>query len=270
VRSGLGLAIPTIFSHSISLNLEEYGISSTDLDDRTTQISRVVAVLLLIAYVVFVWFQMRSHHGIYDAIFEHDEKRDADGHKDLAKAKLTLTECIITLAISVALVTLIAISLVREIEPVVESSGISDPFMGLILVPLVEKAAEHLTAIDEAWDNQINFALSHCIGATIQTAMLNAPLVVIVAWGRNLPLDLSFEIFEISILILAIITVGNYLRDQKSNYLEGLLCIITYIAIAVAAFYFPTSLKALGHAGGGAEGASGMEGGHHAERGLFM
>jgi len=230
----------------------------------------VVAVLLLIAYIVFVWFQMRTHHGIYDAVFEHDEKRDADGHKDKAKAKLTLTECAITLTVSVALVTLIALALVDEIEPLIEANpSITDPFMGLILVPLVEKAAEHLTAIDEAWDNQINFALSHCIGATIQTAMLNAPLVVIVAWGRGLPLDLSFEIFEISILILAIITVGNYLRDQKSNYLEGMLCIITYIAIAVAAFYFPTAPEALGHGGSGAEGG-GAEGGGHGERSLFM
>jgi Ca2+:H+ antiporter len=266
VYRGFGLAIPTIFNNSI--NVTRYGISTQDLDDKTTQISRVVAILLLIAYVVFIWFQMRTHHGIYDAIFEHDEKRDADGHIDLAKDKLTLTECIISLAIAVALVTLIAIALVREIEPLVEATGISDPFIGLILVPLVEKAAEHLTAIDEAWDNQINFALSHCIGSTIQTAMLNAPLVVIVAWGCGKPLDLSFEIFEIAVLILAIITVGNYLRDQKSDYLEGFLCIVTYIAIAVAAFYFPT-LPGLGDHAGGSEGAGGAEGGN-AERSLYL
>ncbi|KAF2964099.1 hypothetical protein GQX73_g9481 [Xylaria multiplex] len=258
LMAGLGLAIPTIFSNGISI--EDFGITQADLDDRTRQLSRVISVLLLIAYIVFVWFQMRTHHGIYDAIFEHDEKRDLDKHKDKAKAKLTLTECIVSLVASVALVTLIALALVNEIEPVVLESGISDPFMGLILVPLVEKAAEHLTALDEAWDNQINFALSHCIGSTIQTAMLNAPLVVIVAWGRGLPLDLSFEIFEIAILILAIITVGNYLRDQKSDYLEGFLCVITYIAIAVAAFYFPTSPEA----------HSRVEGGEHAERSLFM
>jgi Ca2+:H+ antiporter len=51
------------------------------------------------------------------------------------------------------------------------------------LVPLVEKAAEHITAIDEAWDDQMNFALSHILGASIQTALLNTPLAVIVGWG---------------------------------------------------------------------------------------
>lgn len=57
--------------------------------------------------------------------------------------------------LSVTLVSLIAVFLVEEIEPMVEEYGIPDNFMGLILVPLVEKAAEHLTAIDEAWDNQM-------------------------------------------------------------------------------------------------------------------
>ncbi len=209
------------------------------LEQRTISLSRIISVLLLVAYFVFVYFQMRTHHGIFDAVFEHDESRDEDAHRDVHKAKLTLTECAIALTISVAFVTFIAIALVQEIHYIVQDHGVSDPFMGLILVPLVEKAAEHLTAIDEAWDNQINFALSHCIGATIQTAMLNAPLVVIVGWGLNLPMDFSFEIFDVTMLIVAIITVGNFLRDQKSDYLEGFLCVIVYAAIAVAAAFYP-------------------------------
>ena len=111
--------------------------------------------------------------------------------------------------------------------------------MGLILVPVVEKAAEHLTAVDEAWDDQMNFALSHVLGATIQTALLNAPLVVIVGWGLGKPMNLHFAMFDIIVLILAILVVGNFLRDQKSNYLEGALCIIVYIIIAAGAFYYP-------------------------------
>ena len=103
----------------------------------------------------------------------------------------------------------------------------------------VEKAAEHLTAVDEAWDNQMNFALSHVLGATIQTALFNAPLVVIVGWGLGKGMDFHFEAFDIIVLILSILVIGNFLRDQKSNYLEGALCIIVYCIIAVAAFYYP-------------------------------
>ncbi len=155
------------------------------------------------------------------------------------KPKLTFTECILALTGSIALVTLIAFGLVQEIPFIVESHHVSDAFMGLILVPVVEKAAEHLTAVDEAWDNQMNFALSHVLGATIQTALLNAPLVVIVGWGLGKPMGLHFAMFDIIVLILAILVVGNFLRDQKSNYLEGALCIIVYIIIAAGAFYYP-------------------------------
>ena len=184
---------------------------------------------------------MRTHHGIYDAILEADEEKDADRHRDLMKDKLTFTECIVALAVSIALVTLIAIALVEEIPFIVENHNVSEAFMGLILVPLVEKAAEHMTAVDEAWDNQMNFALSHVLGATIQTALFNAPLVVIVGWGLGKQMNLNFDVFNIVVLVLAVLVVGNFLRDQKSNYLEGALCVIVYAIIAVAAFYFPTS-----------------------------
>lgn len=83
-----------------------------------------------------------------------DEHRDLDRREDLSKPKFTLTECIVALVLSLVLVTLLAVFLVERIEDVVES-GVPDQFLGLILLPLVEKAAEHMTAVDEAWDGQI-------------------------------------------------------------------------------------------------------------------
>jgi Ca2+:H+ antiporter len=112
-------------------------------------------------------------------------------------------------------------------------------FLGLILVPLVEKAAEHLSAVEESIDNKANLALAHVLGASIQTALLNTPLIVIIGWGLNIPMDLNFNIFDSAVLVLAIIVVGNFLRDSKSNYLEGALCVLVYISIAVCAIFYP-------------------------------
>jgi Ca2+:H+ antiporter len=250
--AGVALAVPTIAREGlITTNL----LSIAEVDERTLQISHIIAILLVIAYFVYVFFQARSHHGIYDAIFQHDEHRDRDGAEDRAKAKLTLTECIIALAIGITLVTLIAITLVLQIEHII-GPNVSDAFMGLILVPLVEKFAEHLTAIDEAYDNQMNFALSHVLGATLQTALFNAPLTIIVSWGLGKTMDLSFDIFNLTVLILSILTVGRFLSDHKSNYLEGFLLVILYTAIAVCAYYFPNP-----HGEG--EGAAGGEGSEH-------
>jgi Ca2+:H+ antiporter len=91
----------------------------------------------------------------------------------------------------------------------------------------------------------MNFALSHVLGASIQTALFNAPLVVIVSWGLGYRMDFNFEIFDAVVLILAILVVGNFLRDGKSNYLEGVLCVLVYMIIAIAAFFYPD--PATGH-----------------------
>lgn len=83
-------------------------------------------------------------------MLENDEAQDEDRHEEVSRAKLTLVECLVAIAIALACVCMSAVFLVQEIHYIVER-GVSDNFMGLILVPLVEKAAEHLTAIDEAW-----------------------------------------------------------------------------------------------------------------------
>ncbi|KAL2127190.1 hypothetical protein VTI74DRAFT_11124 [Chaetomium olivicolor] len=256
LTAGFGLAIPTVFEHSLSGKIPQ-----TELMDKTIEISRSTAVLLMVAYFIYLFFQARTHHGIYDAIFVADEERDDDKHKERMHHRLTFTECCVALAVAIALVTLIALALVDQIHSLVEERHVSDAFVGLILVPLVEKAAEHLTAVDEAYDNQMNFALSHVLGATLQTALFNAPLVVVVGWGLGKPMGLNFEVFDVVVLLLAIITVGNFLRDQKCNYLEGALCVLVYVAIAVAALYYPNP-HTIAAAEGGQAAASGS-GEHH-------
>ncbi|KAK3502773.1 hypothetical protein B0T13DRAFT_395283 [Neurospora crassa] len=262
LTAGFGLAVPTAFYNALHGRLD-----TQELERKTLEISRSTAVLLIIAYLVYVFFQMRTHHGIYDAIFEADAERDDDKHKELQSHRLTLIESIIALAVGVALVTIIAIMLVDRIHFLVEERGVSDAFLGLIMIPLVEKAAEHLTAVDEAYDNQMNIALSTVLGSTLQTALFNGPLVVIVGWGMNKPMGFNFELFDLAMLILAILTVGNFLRDQKTNYLEGMLCVIVYVAIGVAAAHYPNPQElheAFPSAGTSpAPATSGSEGGHH-------
>ncbi|KAK4237937.1 Sodium/calcium exchanger protein-domain-containing protein [Achaetomium macrosporum] len=202
------------------------------------QISRAASIALMCAFTLYIWFCASSQHSIFDEVIEMDEHRDADREEDLRKPKFTMTETVVALALSLVCVTLLLVFLVDEIEHVVRS-GVPDQFLGLILLPLVEKAAEHLTAIDEARDGMINVALYHCLGPSIQTALFNAPLVVIVAWAMGKPLDLNFEIFMIGLLVLSILVVGNFLRDGESNWLEGALLVVVYIIMAIACWYYP-------------------------------
>ncbi|PYH76951.1 vacuolar H+/Ca2+ exchanger [Aspergillus uvarum CBS 121591] len=236
--AGFGLLIPSAFYSALSSSSTHTQITPAQLNQSTLIISRATAVILLVAFLMYLFYNLHSHHSIFDEVLEFDEHQDEDREKELKRAKLTLVECFIAIAASLACVCMSAVFLVEEIEHIVDR-GVSDNFVGLILVPLVEKAAEHLTAIDEAWDNQINFALFHCLGPSIQTALLNAPLAVIVGWGLGKDLGLNFEIFMIVLVVLSILVVGNFLRDGKSNYLEGGLCVLVYVIIAVSTWYYP-------------------------------
>merc|ERR1711939_997542 len=259
--AGFALLIPSAFFSALrgsTTSSEGGGFTEVRLRNNTLKISQVTSIILIVAFLVYLWFNAHSQESIFHEVLASDEERDTDRHRDLHKAKLTFTECIIALAIPLTFVTLIAIFLVEEIRDVVEM-GVPENFLGLILVPLVEKAAEHLTTADEAYDNQMssksivsessslrmpnvlgqNFALYHCLGPSIQTALLNAPLVVVVGWGLGKPMDHNFEIFMSVLLILSILVVGNFLRDGKSDYLEGALLVIVYVIIAITMWYYP-------------------------------
>ena len=132
LTAGFGLSIPCAFDLAVGTDID-----AAELEKLVLNISRSTAVVLLVAFIIYVWFQMRSHHTILHTILEMDEEKDADRHRDLAKAKLTFTECIVALLIALVCVSMHAIFLVQEIEIIVEQTAISDMFMGLILVPLV-------------------------------------------------------------------------------------------------------------------------------------
>ncbi|OSS44395.1 hypothetical protein B5807_10905 [Epicoccum nigrum] len=241
--AGFGLLIPSAYysalkGSAVQKATKHHEFTEKILQHNVLKISQVTSILLMIAFVIFIYYNARSQHSIFDEVLEADEHADLDHHEDLSKPKFTFTECIIAIVFSLAIVTMLAVFLVVRIEDVVEA-GIPDQFLGLIMLPLVEKAAEHLTAIDEAWDGQINFALFHCIGPSIQTALFNAPLVVVVGWFLGKDMDLNFEIFMVVLLVLSIVVVGNFLRDGESNYLEGSLLVIVYIIVAVASWYYP-------------------------------
>ncbi|KAF2125189.1 hypothetical protein P153DRAFT_370506 [Dothidotthia symphoricarpi CBS 119687] len=249
--ASVGLILPAIF-YQYLVNNADYDGTAQLITYNTLKISRGVAIISLIGYLIYIGYQTMTHDGLFHEIYEADEHKDADRHAELAKPKLTMTEVLLALLISLACVSLVAIFLVQEIPFMVEEHGVSDAFVGLILVPLVEKIAEHVLAIDEAYDNQINMALAHVMGASIQTALFNAPLVVLVGWGLGFHMDYNFAIFDAAALILSVLAVGNFLRDGKSNYLEGMLCVMVYVIIAICAFYFPdpvssTAASAEGH-----------------------
>lgn len=150
----VGLILPA--AYFVALNgRTDLDLHANQIQHEVLKISRAVAIILLVGYLIYVWFQLKSHDSLFTEIYEGEEHRDTDRRKDLTKEKLTLTESILALLIGLTCVSLIAVFLVLQIPFMVEERHVRDAFMGLILVPLVEKAAgmSSYSSLDDGADH---------------------------------------------------------------------------------------------------------------------
>lgn len=125
------------------------------------------------------------------------------------------------------------------------SEDISPEFIGLILLPIVGNAAEHATAVTVAIKDKLDLAIGVAVGSSLQISLLVLPFMVLLSWwgvgeGKGPgPMTLNFDGFQISVLFIAIILVNYLIGDGKSHWLEGVLLNITYLIIALAAYFYP-------------------------------
>jgi Ca2+:H+ antiporter len=121
--AGMGLVVPAAFSASLKGTSSDEG---SQIGNEVLKISRVSSIILLLAFVAFVFFQMHSHKGLYEEVFGAEEEQNTNRHRELAKDKLTMTEAIAALVFALAMVSIMAVFLVHGIEYIVTERGISD------------------------------------------------------------------------------------------------------------------------------------------------
>lgn len=140
-----------------------------------------------------------------------------------------------TLAISTAIIALCAEFMVGSIDAV--SEKISPEFVGLILLPIVGNAAEHATAVTVAIKDKMDLAIGVAVGSSMQVALFLIPLIVVIGWGLGFDdMTLSFDIFQVTVMFVAVLLTNYLIADGKSHWLEGWLLICLYAIIAVCAF----------------------------------
>lgn len=176
--AGFALLIPSAFFSALNGHFSN-GYTAQELQYDTVTISEGTSIILMFSFVLYVCYSAFSHDSIFDEALAHDEKIDRDRESDLARSKLTLFESIFAIIVALACISLLAYFLISQIEPLVQEHGVKDNFLGLILVPLVEKIAEHLTAVDEAYDNQIVsiFPRFSCTATNDSVELCSVPLL---------------------------------------------------------------------------------------------
>ena len=268
------LIIPTAFEAWAKTGSDNTSSTTAATTDSTQSpkpgvaaLSRGTAILLLIVYACYLFFQLKSHAEMYKKLGDKSETRDVSTKfknavipeklrrrtpQELEAAtpepveekpqepQLSLWVAVFTLAVSTVLVALNAEYLVDSINSITCGGGISKSFVGLILLPIVGNAAEHATAVTVAIKDKMDLAIAVAVGSSMQIALLVLPLVVVLGWiiGKD-DMTLYFDEFQIAVLFVAVLLVNYLIQDGKSNWLEGVLLMVLYIIIAVAAWFYP-------------------------------
>jgi len=230
-----------------------------NLDYAVLQISRITAVVILCVYFLYLFFQLKTHAHLFDDTPSEkvaaEMKKEAEQEENEAKEegindegeeedddeeetpRLSLWGAIVFLVIVTVIVAVLAEFLVDSINEVTIKWGVSQTFVGIVLLPIVGNAAEHVTAVSVAMKNKMDLSIGVALGSSIQIALLVIPLLVIIGWGLGKELTLYFQAFETVVLFMSVIIVNAVISDGESNWLEGSLLCVSYFIIAVAFFY---------------------------------
>ncbi|MCM8748943.1 calcium/proton exchanger [Thermomicrobiaceae bacterium CFH 74404] len=129
--------------------------------------------------------------------------------------------------------------LVAAVEPVIAATGISEFFLGVMLIPLVGNVAEHFVAVQVAADNKMDLSLGIAYGSSLQIALLVAPLLVFGSLALGQPMTLVFNMYELIALVGAALISSLIAADGESNWLEGAQLLVVYIALGLGFFFLP-------------------------------
>lgn len=147
-----------------------------------------------------------------------------------------------TIGLLVAVTVVVAVTaefLVDSINGLTESGNISKEFVGLVLLPIVGNAAEHVTAVTVSVKDKLDLSLGVAVGSSIQIALFVIPFIVTLGWIIGKPLTLLFDPYESIVLFLSVLVVNYTVADGKSNWLEGMILMCLYLMLAVTFWYYP-------------------------------
>ncbi|MCJ1246361.1 hypothetical protein MMC30_003568 [Trapelia coarctata] len=236
-------SLMAVASASLVIPATLYAVMKTDTvtdgkdsDANILVLSHGTAIILLVLYVLYLYFQLKSHKELFD---EEQQDGGGEGGEEEEEQILSPWAAGVALVVVTIAVAVCAEFLVDSIDSIVETMHISKTFIGLILLPIVGNAAEHVTAVVVSMKNKMNLAIGVAIGSSMQIALLVTPFLVILGWIIDRDMTLHFETFETVVFFLSVLVVNYLIQDGKSNYLEGAMLIGVYIIIALAFYVYP-------------------------------
>ena len=196
------------------------------------QLSIVASIILIIVYILTLIFSLKTHSYLYDVSVTDVEESETDHKSELWKW------------LGILLIATIGVAFESEIfvgavEEATKGLGLTPLFTGVILIPLVGGAAEYLTAVRVAMKDNMDLSVSVVMGSSLLVALLVAPILVLVGQVIGQPMNLSFNLFEVVSVVIAVAIANLISSDGRSNWLEGVLLLATYIILGTVFYFHP-------------------------------
>ena len=224
--AAIGLVVPAIFHYVVVGGTAP--VAEQDL-------SLEIAVILMTTYVLSLVFTLRTHKHLYAGGHGGDEADEAMGTTGWSTGRSLLV-----LLVATAFVALMSEFLVGAVEATAKSFGMTEVFVGVIVVAIIGNAAEHSTAVLMAIKNKMDIAINIAVGSSIQIALFVAPTMVFLSYfiGPK-PMDLVFTNFEVLAVTISVAIMALISQDGESNWMEGVQLLAVYAIIGIAFFYLP-------------------------------
>ena len=227
--AAIGLVVPAVFHVVSELERAQGNLSSVHQAVSEHSLSVLIAVVLFTAYLLSLLFALRTHKHLYNGAAE-----------EVAHAPDHTRRALLTLLVATGSIAWMSELLVGAVEAATHALGLTEVFVGVIVVAIVGNAAEHSTAVIVAMRDKMDLALNIAIGSSIQIALFVAPVLVFASHViAPRPMDLLFSPFEVLAVIAAVGAVNLVSQDGESNWLEGALLIAVYLVLAIAFYFLP-------------------------------
>jgi Ca2+:H+ antiporter len=219
------LVMPAIYELVDGSGLPQPGAERVHYDTTVQGLSAAVACVLIASYVAGLWFSLKTHRDLFNPVSEDEEHGEP----------WTVRKSVIALSIAGVAVGVMSEILVDSISEAASQLGLSEFFIGVIVVAIVGNAAEHWVAVLVAMKNKMDLAVNIAIGSSAQIALFVAPVLVLTSFllGPH-PMALVFNGFELGGILLAIMIANHVTNEGESTWYEGVQLLAVYLVLGIA------------------------------------
>ncbi|RZA30533.1 MAG: calcium/proton exchanger [Proteobacteria bacterium] len=218
----IALLLPAVFDATQRTQVPPSAVRITD-----EEVSLGIAVVLLLLYAANLVYTLITHRDVFS------RQEETEG-----KASWSIARCLGVMLVGTAVIAAEAELVSGALSATGEQLGLSNVFLGVILLAVVGTAADLFAAVAFARQDRMSLVFSICIGSTIQVALVLAPLLVIISWFIGQPMDLVFQSpLNLFAIAGAAFVVRAVAADGESTWFEGLLLISVYFMLGLGFFF---------------------------------